>query len=93
MWVSHLKSVSIIRLKDNKKKVFQGYWVVNENLPNETLKLIGLEFENKTGKIIGLVEDSENKSHFITMNFKEKKKVVFPTSNLSPHGNFYSQSY
>lgn len=86
MWISQSKSISIIRLKDNKKKVFQGYWVVNENMPNETIAPIGLEFESKSGRIFGLVEDSQKKYYFITMNFKEKKKMVYPTSAINPNG-------
>lgn len=82
MWVSQSKSVAIIRLKDNKKKIFQGYWIVNEERPNEVLVPIGLEYENKTGRIVGLVNDSHNKPYFVFMNFKEKKKEVFPTSSL-----------
>ena len=88
MWLSQSKSISIIRLKDNKKKVFQGYWVVNENMPDEIVAPIGLEFDNKLGKIYGLVEDSKKKSYFITMNFKEKKKMVYPISAINPNGNF-----
>lgn len=86
MWVSQGKSVSIIRIRDNKKKLFQGYWTVNEQKPNEKVKPIGLEFENKTGKIIGLVEDSKKLSYWVTMNFKEKKKIVVPNSSLSAFG-------
>lgn len=86
MWISQTKSVAIIRLKDNKKKVFQGYWIVNEERPNEVLVPIGLEYENRTGRIVGLVSDSQDKFHFIFMNFKEKKKEVFPTSSLCSYG-------
>ena len=85
MWISHYKSISIIRLRDNKKKVFHGFWTVNENLPKEKVKPIGLEFENKTGKIYGLVEDSSGNSYLITMNFKEKKKMVVPIASLCAH--------
>lgn len=74
MWISQTKSVSIIRLRDNKKKAFQGFWNVNDNMPHETVKPIALEFENKTGKIYGLVRDSCRKYFFIMMYFKEKEK-------------------
>ncbi len=100
MWISQTKSVSIIRLRDNKKKAFTGFWSVNDNKPHEIVKPIGLEFENKNGKIYGLVQDSCLKYYFIMMYFKEKekekekekdkkkksKKTVISTTNLCPHG-------
>jgi hypothetical protein len=107
MWISQTKTVSIMRLRDNKKKAFTGFWNINENRPDETVKPIGLEFENKSGKIFGLVQDSYRKYYFIMMYFKEKekekekekdkkkksKKTVVPTSNICLHGRSVLRSH
>ena len=103
MWISQTKTVSIIRLRDNKKKAFTGFWNINENMPDETVKPIGLEFENRSGKIYGLVQDSYRKYYFIMMYFKEKekekdkkkksKKTVVPTSNICLHGRYVLRSH
>ena len=86
MWVSAGKSISILRLRDNKKKVFQGFWSVNEEKPKDIVTPIGLEFEIKVGKIYGMVQDCEENSYFVTMNFKEKKKLIVPTSSICIYG-------
>ena len=82
IWLSNYNSISIIRLRDNKKKVFQGYWTVDEADPTAELTPIGVEFVNKTNLILGLVKDQESNYFWLSMNFKEKKKKIIPANTL-----------
>lgn len=82
-------SITIIRLRDNKKKIFQGFWTISEEDLTAKLTPIGVEFINKTNLILGLVMDHDSNYYWLTMNFKEKKKKILPATTLCKDRRFY----
>lgn len=92
VWITNNNSICVIRLRDNKKKVFQSYWTVNEENPSAKITPIGVEFVNKTNLILGLVMDHESNYFWLSMNFKEKKKKIIAAKTLTKDGRHYLRS-
>lgn len=82
-------SITIMRLRDNKKKMFAGFWNIKEDDSTAKLTPIGVEYVNKSNYIYGLVLDNEHQYYWLSMNFKGKKKII-PNSSLCKDGKLHT---
>ena len=85
VWPTGGDSVSMMRIKDSKRKVFKGFWRVGDK-SSGSLEAIGLEYMDNPKTIVGLVKTESKEYYWILLDTKSKERNEYPTSLVVPRG-------